>query len=83
MLNSDGKCILKGDRTKENCYCIIPPTEMTCQNVVVSSSELWHERLGHINYKDLHKISKFKLVRDLPKIPDKTGLVCRPCQIGK
>lgn len=39
MLNSDGNCYLK-EKTKENCYCIIPLTEKSCQNAIVSPSDL-------------------------------------------
>ncbi|KAK4857126.1 hypothetical protein QYF36_024817 [Acer negundo] len=45
--------------------------------------ELWHERLGHMNYRDLLILHKFYVVRGLPKLGKKVNGVCRPCQQGK
>ncbi|KAL5833659.1 hypothetical protein ACOSQ3_017333 [Xanthoceras sorbifolium] len=49
----------------------------------VHAVELWHQRLGHLNFKDLKKLGKMKAVRGLPELGKKQEGVCRPCQIGK
>ncbi|KAL5793665.1 hypothetical protein ACOSP7_002260 [Xanthoceras sorbifolium] len=49
----------------------------------VHAVELWHQRLGHLNFKDLKKLGKMKAVRGLPELGKKQEGVCGPCQIGK
>jgi hypothetical protein len=46
----------------------------------VSSSELWHRRLAHINYRALPVLSK--VVTGLPEIQVDHG-VCKGCALGK
>ncbi|KAK0594505.1 hypothetical protein LWI29_001991 [Acer saccharum] len=45
--------------------------------------ELWHERLGHMNFRDLRTLGKFNCVRGLPKLGKKANGICGPCQQGK
>ncbi|KAK0593944.1 hypothetical protein LWI29_021070 [Acer saccharum] len=45
--------------------------------------ELWHERLGHMNFRDLQILDKFNSVRGFPKLGKKANSVCGPCQQGK
>ncbi|KAK0594111.1 hypothetical protein LWI29_025215 [Acer saccharum] len=45
--------------------------------------ELWHERLGHMNFRDLRTLGKFECVRGLPKLGKKANGICGPCQQGK
>ncbi|KAK0594161.1 hypothetical protein LWI29_037881 [Acer saccharum] len=45
--------------------------------------ELWHERLGHMNFRDLRTLGKFNCVRGLPKLGKKANSICGPCQQGK
>ena len=40
-------------------------------------------RLGHLNFKYLSKLSKYNLVRGLPKISFKKTHFCDACQLGK
>src|ERR1043165_4171047 len=42
--------------------------QMTCLLSKASESEslLWHRRLGHVNFKNIYKLSKLNLVRGLP-----------------
>ncbi len=44
---------------------------------------LWHRRAGHINLKHLSKLLKLDLVKGLPKISFKSGILCKACQQGK
>ncbi|XP_022890228.1 uncharacterized protein LOC111405526 [Olea europaea var. sylvestris] len=50
---------------------------------VVLMSELWHQRLGHVNYRSLSKLVKKKIVDGLPKIDQSENVVCKPRQQGK
>ena len=45
--------------------------------------ELWHQRLGHANYKQVAKVSKLEAVVGLPKFGKIEKNVCGPCQLGK
>ncbi|XP_040996013.1 uncharacterized protein LOC121242185 [Juglans microcarpa x Juglans regia] len=68
VYNSAGKWILKGTKTADNCYGVSPIITMYCHKVELDETELWHYRLGHINYRDMQKISKKEVVRGLSKI---------------
>ena len=44
-------------RSKDNCYSIDSVNdakEVVCNKVVNETSVLWHQRLGHVNFRDLH-----------------------------
>ena len=45
--------------------------------------ELWHQKLGHINYKNLTKIVNVWAVWGIPKLGIKKDGICEPCQLGK
>ncbi|CAL8988995.1 unnamed protein product [Prunus brigantina] len=87
------KIIGKGDneivsvaRSRDNCYCIDgvnDAKEVVCNKVVNETSALWHQRLGHVNFRDLHKLSKRELVNGLPKLEKSDQHVCEGCQLGK
>jgi hypothetical protein len=47
----------------------------------VSSSELWHRRLAHLNYRALPILSK--MVTGLPEIQIDHDGVCKGCALGK
>lgn len=52
-------------RSMENFYCIDgvdDAKEMVCNKVVNETNAFWHQRLGHMNFRDLHKLSKKELV---------------------
>nr|GFA22218.1 hypothetical protein [Tanacetum cinerariifolium] len=47
---------------------IVPSGDLTCLFVkaTLDESNLWHRRLGHINFKTMNKLVKSNLVRGLP-----------------
>jgi thiamine biosynthesis lipoprotein ApbE len=47
----------------------------------ISSNELWHQRLAHMNYKALLVLSK--MVTDLPDMQVAHDGVCKGCTLGK
>ena len=83
VFDSDGECVVQGTCTSDNCYGISPHTELKCSSVKIDESELWHQRLGRVNYRDLSKISRKELVIGLPKLDNVKNRVCGPCQLGK
>ncbi|KAL5849177.1 hypothetical protein ACOSQ4_007190 [Xanthoceras sorbifolium] len=82
ILDSKGNVILQGKRTNDNFYCIDVKT-LKCNLTNHEQVELWHQRLGHLNFKDLKKLGKMKAVRGLPELGKKQEGVCGPCQLGK
>ncbi|GJU55999.1 putative ribonuclease H-like domain-containing protein [Tanacetum coccineum] len=64
---------------------IVPKGGLTCLFVKATSdeSELWHRRLGHINFKTMNKLVKGNLVRGLPLKLFENNQTCVACQKGK
>ena len=54
---------------------------ITCLKSNMKESEKWHMRLGHINYQDLLKLLKIRVVYGLPALLEPTSNVCRLCQL--
>ncbi|KAG5562829.1 hypothetical protein RHGRI_005526 [Rhododendron griersonianum] len=83
ILDKEGNSVMHGTRTNDNCYGILPSSEITCHSTTLSDTELWHQRLGHINYKDLSMLTKRELIKGVPKLSKPKNHVCGPCQLGK
>jgi transposase InsO family protein len=83
ILDQEGACVLSGHRTNDACYGLTEDVSMSCNSVKIDTVNLWHHRLGHINYTDLSKISSSEVVRGLPKLPRLRDVICGPCQVGK
>nr|GEX08260.1 hypothetical protein [Tanacetum cinerariifolium] len=51
-----------------NLRNILPPGDLTClfANATLDESNLWHRRLGHVNFKTINKLVNGNLVRGLP-----------------
>lgn len=63
-----GNIIVKGSRSKENCYYVSNPPKVVYNRLNLSTEDLWHQHLRHVNYKLLEKISSLKEVKGLPSI---------------
>jgi hypothetical protein len=71
-----------GERTADNCYVLSGLTsepQIKCNKVTIDNCELWHQRLGHLNYNDLIKTANKEVIKDLPKITNVEKGVCGPC----
>nr|GEU89479.1 putative ribonuclease H-like domain-containing protein [Tanacetum cinerariifolium] len=75
---------------KNNMYSIdlknvAPLGCLTCLfvNAILYESNLWHRRLGHINFKTMNKLVKGNLVRGLPSKFFEKEHTCVACQKGK
>ena len=44
---------------------------------------LWHRRFGHVNFKNLEKISKNHVIRKMPQITKPPNTSCKHYQLGK
>ncbi|GJZ14641.1 retrovirus-related pol polyprotein from transposon TNT 1-94, partial [Tanacetum coccineum] len=64
---------------------IVPKDGLTCLVAKATSEEsmLWHKRLGHVNFKNINKLVKENLVRDLPLKRFENDQTCVACLKGK
>ncbi|GJT80537.1 putative ribonuclease H-like domain-containing protein [Tanacetum coccineum] len=58
---------------------------LTClfAKATLDESNLWHRRLGHINFKTMNKLVRGNLVRGLPSKIFENNHTCVACQKGK
>ncbi|GKE14571.1 putative ribonuclease H-like domain-containing protein [Tanacetum coccineum] len=75
---------------KDNIYSvdlksIVPTGGLTClfAKATIDESNLWHRRLGHINFKNINKLVKGNLARGLPLKIFENDHSCVACQKGK
>ncbi|GKD07650.1 ribonuclease H-like domain-containing protein, partial [Tanacetum coccineum] len=75
---------------KDNMYNvdlknIVPSGCLTClfAKATLDESNLWHKRLGHINFKTMNKLVRKNLVRGLPSKIFENNHTCVACQKGK
>ncbi|GJT88355.1 putative ribonuclease H-like domain-containing protein [Tanacetum coccineum] len=75
---------------KDNMYSvdlknIVPSGGLTClfAKATLDESNLWHRRLGHINFKTMNKLVRGNLVRGLPSKIFENTHTCVACQKGK
>ncbi|GKD80490.1 ribonuclease H-like domain-containing protein, partial [Tanacetum coccineum] len=64
---------------------VIPQGGLICLFVKVTPDEsnLWHRRLGHVNFKTMNKLVRGNLVRGLPLKLFEINQTCVACQKGK
>nr|GEV40289.1 retrovirus-related Pol polyprotein from transposon TNT 1-94 [Tanacetum cinerariifolium] len=74
---------------KNNMYNVnlknnIPSRDLTClfAKATLDESNLWHRRLGHINFKTMNKLVKGNLVRGLPIKGFENDHTCVACKKG-
>ncbi|GJW05603.1 ribonuclease H-like domain-containing protein [Tanacetum coccineum] len=89
LLTDENHVLLKVPR-KNNMYSvdsknIVPKGGITCILAKATSDEfeLWHRRLGHINFKTMNKLVKGNLIRGLPSKLFEIHQTCVACQKGK
>nr|GEW97590.1 putative ribonuclease H-like domain-containing protein [Tanacetum cinerariifolium] len=71
-LRDDTNVLLRTPR-QHNMYSIdlnniVPHKDLTClvAKASVDESELWHRRLGHLNFKTMNRLVRYNLVKGLP-----------------
>nr|GEW06342.1 ribonuclease H-like domain-containing protein [Tanacetum cinerariifolium] len=64
---------------------IVPSRDLTClfAKATLDESNLWHIRLGHINFKTMNKLVKDNLVRGLPSKVSENNHTCVACKKDK
>nr|GEX14452.1 hypothetical protein [Tanacetum cinerariifolium] len=68
-----------------NLKNIVPSRDLTClfAKATLDESNLWHRRLGHINFKTINKLVKGNLARGLPLKVFENDNTCVACKKGK
>ena len=75
--------VLEENMTTDNCYGVVPTAPISCRSARVDMLELWHQRFGHANFKQVAKVSKLKAVEGLSKFGKVEKTMCGACQMGK
>ncbi|GJX76268.1 ribonuclease H-like domain-containing protein [Tanacetum coccineum] len=88
-LTDESQVLLKVPR-KDTTYTVdlknvVPQGGLTCLFTKATPDEfnIWHRRLGHVNFKTMNKLVKGNLVRDLPSKLFEINQTCVACQKGK
>ncbi|GJY50103.1 putative ribonuclease H-like domain-containing protein [Tanacetum coccineum] len=88
-LTDENHVFLKVPR-KDNMYSVdlknvVPQGGLTClfAKATPDESNLWHRRLGHVNFKTMNKLVRGNLVRGLPSKLFEINQTCAACQKGK
>ncbi|GJY26595.1 ribonuclease H-like domain-containing protein [Tanacetum coccineum] len=88
-LLDESQVLLKVSR-QNNMYSfdlknVVPSGGLTClfAKATIDESNLWHRRLGHINFKTMNKLVRGNLVRGLPSKLFENDHTCVACQKGK
>jgi hypothetical protein len=56
IFDSSGKWLMRGEKIADNCYGLPSLTtdpQIFCNKATIDDSELWHRRLGHLNFSDM------------------------------
>ncbi|XP_062075968.1 uncharacterized protein LOC133780108 [Humulus lupulus] len=81
LVATNGCSVLTGNRTNDNCYAL--SNQVLCNRSFLDKPDLWHYRLGHLNFRDLKRIVKLQAVRGIPEMKVTRDRLCGPCQLGK
>ena len=76
VMNESGKKLISGVRILNNCYELVPDADIICNSIDLPNEHLWHQRMGHANYKHLSIVSKHELVLGIPKHSRMNNVVC-------
>nr|GEX52940.1 putative ribonuclease H-like domain-containing protein [Tanacetum cinerariifolium] len=79
------RVLRKNNMYNVNLKNIVPSRDLNClfAKATIDKSNLWHKRLGHINFKTMNKLVKGNLVRGLPAKVFKNDNTCVACKKGK
>ncbi|CAM8914236.1 unnamed protein product [Rhodiola kirilowii] len=86
VYDKHGVCVMEGDRASNNCYLLshaTTPAAITCMLSKSDEVHLWHQRLGHINFRSLKFLANERLIEGIPHIRGDMQIICGDCQAGK
>lgn len=71
VTNEQNEVIMKGTRSKDNCYLWLPKEIAKSSTCLISKDEevkLWHQKLGHLNLSGMKRIMAEEAIKGLPKL---------------
>jgi len=77
-----GTPIMEG-RRRQSVYVLSAESAYVDKTRRNETGDLWHARLGHVNYNKLKEMMQKQVVKGLPQIDIRTDIVCAGCQYGK
>ena len=89
VFDLNGNCVMIGLRTSDNCYvvCQNPSSpssfSFVCGSSKVESIDLWHHKLGHLNYHDFMQVANNEVIKGIPKLGKPSNPIWGTCQKGK
>lgn len=91
VMDKNRKTVLKADRTDGGLYYLRTTNIKDSANAVwnddtnmeLSSAEIWHRKMGHLNYRDLMKCYKENAVRGMRIKDFEVNVPCKICTSGK
>nr|GEW20662.1 ribonuclease H-like domain-containing protein [Tanacetum cinerariifolium] len=77
--------VVSAAKGKKGKWDIVPSGDLTClfAKATIDESNLWHRRLGHVNFKTINKLVNGNLVRGLPTKVFENNNTCVACKKGK
>jgi hypothetical protein len=75
--------VVKTTRTPNKIYILNEIEDEICCLGKEDESWLQHRIMVHIHFDNVFKISKKKVVRDMPEITNPTNIMCKHCRHGK
>nr|GEV48098.1 zinc finger, CCHC-type [Tanacetum cinerariifolium] len=83
LYDNNKKLLMKIERSKNRLYNIRMQIETPiCLLANIDNQAwLWHARLGHLNFKDINKMTRKSLVEGIPRI-NHAGHICDACLLG-
>nr|XP_011459745.1 PREDICTED: uncharacterized protein LOC105350074 [Fragaria vesca subsp. vesca] len=88
VLDGKGKSVMRGRRTRDQCYCVVAKEKFSPQlcfrsMICEEPLDLWHRRICHLNHQDIVKLSSKEAVRGIPKLAGIPQGMCGECKVGK
>jgi hypothetical protein len=87
VTDEGGTVLMRGRRSKDNCYLWISQDEKVNLSSCLISKEdevrLWHQKLGHLHLRGMKRAIFAGATKGLPNLNIEEGKICGECQIGK
>ena len=85
VVNKEGKIVITGHKTMDNCYDINlnSRTPLMCYKAKLDPIELWHRRLGHINYRNPVHLVNTEKVKGIPRLSGELKPIYDECMKDK
>ncbi|MCH87110.1 gag-pol polyprotein [Trifolium medium] len=78
-MNAKEEVLMKGIRTKDNCYLWVPQKSEISSTCLMSKEddvELLHQKLGHLHLRGMKRAIFAEAVRGLPEFNTEEGTIC-------